>query len=529
MTKILQIDFVSPLPPVRSGIADYSADLLPELAKVCDVRVVHLSGQPISEKLVETWSPVETREVGKGPRLPLYQMGNNHYHEEVLQLALRNPGVLTLHDIFLHHLLIERSLAKRKLPPYRKQLTHDHGWIGRAVALPPRWGAYANAPLFALPTHRRLVQSQRGILVHSQWGKQVVHDEAGDIEVRVIPMPMPVSRAATAKQVADLRASHGIPLGAPLLGSFGFQTPIKRTDVVIRALARPGMQAVHLLVVGEVAEQLDLERDAREAGVRDRLHISGYVSRKELRVAMSAADLCVNLRYPTAGETSASLLRLFAQGRPAIVSDYAQFGDLPSEVALRVPLGTGEEEALASQVSSLLADPQRLREMGRAARKMIRQEHAPERVATAVVDALLELAKLDPPSPKPAVPSPPTTLTWSEISGTLTVAGLEEPWPEGTARRLTIRMHNTGHARWLAGHKGDGAVVLEIQLRTSDRDHLALRPWPGLPIDLSPGESTEIQVLLRRPIGPCTIRVEPHVLGVSGFSTLGGPSLEQEI
>ena len=101
--------------------------------------------------------------------------------------------------------------------------------------------------------------------------------------------------------------------------------------------------------------------------------------------------------------------------------------------------------------------------------------------------------------------------------------------PEGTARQLTIRIHNTGHARWLAGHKGDGAVVLEIQLRTSDRDHLALRPWPGLPIDLSPGESTEIQVLLRRPIGPCTIRVEPHVLGVSGFSTLGGPSLEQEI
>ncbi len=529
MTKRLHIDFVSPLPPVRSGIADYSDDLLPDLAKLCDVRVVHLSGQPISEKLVETWSPVEPRRVGEDGRLPLYQMGNNHFHEPVQELALRHPGVLTLHDIFLHHLLIERSLAKQELSPYQKQLQFDHGWIGEAVALPPRWGAYADSPLFALPAHRRLAQSQRGILVHSRWGEQLVRDETEEVEVRVIPMPMPLSRAASAKQVEELRASYGIPIDAPLLGSFGFQTPIKRTDVVIRALAQPAMEAVHLLVVGELSERLDLERDAREAGVRDRLHVRGYVSRKELRVAMSAADLCVNLRYPTAGETSASLLRLFAQGRPAIVSDYAQFGDLPEEVAVRVPLGDGEEEALAHQVSDILGNPKRLREMGRAARKMIRDEHAPEMTATAMVEALGELAELDPPTPRPAAPPPPTTLTWGRVGGTLTVAGLDEPWPEGTARRLEIRLRNTGHARWLAGHKGNGAVVLEIQLRTGDRDHLSDRPWPGLPIDLSPGEATEIRVQLRRPIGPCTLRIEPHVLGVSGFSTLGGPAFEQEV
>ena len=51
----LKIDFVSPLPPVRSGIADYSADLLPDLAQLCDLRVFRLSGQPISQELVDRW------------------------------------------------------------------------------------------------------------------------------------------------------------------------------------------------------------------------------------------------------------------------------------------------------------------------------------------------------------------------------------------------------------------------------------------------------------------------------------------
>ena len=45
--QLLQLDFVSPLPPVRSGIADYSADLLPHLAERCDLRLIHLPGQPV--------------------------------------------------------------------------------------------------------------------------------------------------------------------------------------------------------------------------------------------------------------------------------------------------------------------------------------------------------------------------------------------------------------------------------------------------------------------------------------------------
>ncbi len=66
-------------------------------------------------------------------------------------------------------------------------------------------------------------------------------------------------------------------------------------------------------------------------------------------------------------------------GVPAIVSDYAQFADLPHEVALRVPLGDDEVDALAAMLRDLLARPERLRAMGEAARELVRSRHDPAR------------------------------------------------------------------------------------------------------------------------------------------------------
>ena len=488
-----------------------------------------LSGQPISEELVERWRPRPVAEIGGNGRLPLYQMGNNPYHDEVLDLALEIPGVVTLHDLFLHHLLMERTLAKRRFPPYKKQLEHDHGWMGAAVAMPPRWGGYGDAGMFTLPCNRTLAQSQRGMLVHSQWGADLLRDCAGDVAVRVIPMPMPLGAEPDSAAVSALKERLGIPSDAPVLGSFGFQTPIKRTDVVVRALAKPGLERTHLLVVGQAAPQLDVDQDARTAGVRDRVHVLGFVSREELAAAMAAADLCVNLRYPTAGETSASLLRLLAQGRPAIVSDYAQFSDFSPEIVIKVPIGEGEAEALAARAGEALDDRQRLTAMGERAREMIRRDHDPAGAAEALRDACSELADLEPPERTPATPPPPTTLTWGGIEGSIAVEGLEAPWVEGSRRTLRIRLKNRGRARWLAGERGSGGVVLEMKLEAGGRNHLESRPWPPLPLDLDQDEEATIEVALRRPLGDCTLKIEPHVLGNAGFSALGGPVFEQVV
>jgi|CXWL01.1.fsa_nt_gi glycosyltransferase involved in cell wall biosynthesis len=526
MTR-LRLDLLSPLPPVKSGISDYTVDLLPELAARADVRVVALPDQEVAPDVTARWRPVTFAEAGyadggpgPGDRLPLYQMGNNRYHVAVEQAAMAHPGVLVLHDLVLHHQLLAMTVGRDDHPPYLARMAADHGWLGTAVAESRYWGGWAEASQFALPAHRTLLRRQRGVLVHSQWAADEIADADPTIAVRAVPMGIPLPPPPDPAAGAAFRARHGIPADVLLLGSFGFQTPIKRPEVAIAALASPALAGVHLLIAGDVAAVLDLDDLARRAGVRARVHITGYLPFAELEAAIAAADLALNLRYPTAGETSASLLRVLALGRPAVVSDYAQFAELPSAIACRVPVGDDEVAALTAALVTLAADPVRRRAMGEAARAHVAREHAPARAAAAVVAACEDWHDRQPPGDAPAEVPAASSLVWSELPLSLAVRGAESPWPAGTARELAIEVVNTGIARWLAGRRGAGGVAVEVALLTADSDLLADRPWLDLPRDLAPGERHVFTTHVRRPPGPARLRVTPHVLGRASFDAL---------
>ncbi len=242
-----------------------------------------------------------------------------------------------------------------------------------------RWGAFGRAAQFFLPANRTLLRRQRGVLVHGQWAASVLREEDPELAVRVVLDGHPTAGAAdVAASAAPFASVAHTARGASLLGSFGFQTPIKRTDVAIRALARAGLESVHLLIAGELSPYSNYGALAAELGVAERVHVTGFLPFEQLDAAISAIDLCLNLRYPTAGETSASLLRILAVGRPVVVSDYADFGDLPEDLAVHIPPGEGEMQKLAAALAQLLDDRSRLARMGEAARRYVADVHAPE-------------------------------------------------------------------------------------------------------------------------------------------------------
>lgn len=536
------VDYVSPLPPVRSGIADYSVDLLEELAPLCDLRLVRLPGQEVASDVRRRYEVVESAALDPARRLPFYQLGNNVYHEGVRRLALQSPGVVTVHDLRLHHLLVEATLASDDLDAYVAALGGEHGWEGAAAAIPTRWGAHGRARLFEMPAHGSLLVRQRGLLVHSEWGRRFLEDELEERafghplpEIRCVPMPMPAPDPPSRRAAAAWRQQLGVSSSAVLVGSFGFQTPIKRTDVLLRALAQPGMADVHAVVAGEVAPQLDLATLIRDLGVGERVTVTGFLDEATFPVTIAACDLCLNLRYPSAGETSASLLRILALGRPAVVSDYGQFTDLPDDVVVKAPLADepeAEAEALAALLDGLLATPDRLRGMGDAARSFIEREHRPAKVANAVAEALREWSGAPDdvaPVPRPPHPSPPTSLTWGWLPGRIEVEGCERPWAEGERREVEIVVTNTGFATWLSGRRADGGVVLEPQLLSGGRDLFRGRPWIPLPRDLAPGEACRIGLRLRRPIGPARLRLEPHLFGGGSMIHCGAAVFDRDL
>lgn len=526
----MRFDWLSPLPPVRSGIADYSVDLLPHLRSQGDVRVVALPYLPIAPEIAAAFAPVPFGELGAGGRVPLYQMGNNEYHLGVREAALRLPGVMVLHDVVLHHQLLNRTAGLGDLDSYRAELELDEGWVGAAAARPPVWGAWGQALQFALPAHRTLLRRQRGVLVHSRWAAGVIAEGDPEIAVRAVPMGVPLPPAANAGAGRAFREQWGLPADAFLLGSFGFQTPIKRSAEAILALAAPGLAEAHLLIVGEVASIVELDKIAAATGVGARVHVTGFLPFGEFQAAIAACDLCLNLRYPTAGETSASLLRVLAAGRPAVVSDHGHFAELPDDVAVQVALGDGELEALSAALGALAGDRQRLAAMGAAARAHVEREHDPERAAAAILAAAQELGELAPLADRAPLPTPLSTALRDDARGSIEVEGAASPWAAGERRRLRVRVRNTGPLRWLAGHRDQGAVAVAVRFRDSEGNNLPTDvSWFPLPSDLDAGEAWSFEVAVRRPVGPVRLLVEPRILDRGPMFRFGGPWWESAL
>jgi len=517
-----RLDYLSPLPPVRSGISDYSMDLLPHLAARADVRVVRLPDLPLSPEVGAAWTPVAAAETGRDGRVPLYHMGNNRYHASIAALAAERPGVMVLHDLVLHHFLLDRTVGAGEWEPYRAALEADHGWIGDAAARPVRWGAFGRAAQFFLPANRTLLRRQRGVVVHGRWAADLLAEEDPELAVRVVPMGIPLPAAASPARAAAFRAAQGIPAGAPVLGSFGFQTPIKRTEVAIRALARPGLERIHLLIAGELSAYANYATMAAELGVAERVHVTGFLPFDQLDAAIAATDLCLNLRYPTAGETSASLLRILAVGRPVLVSQYAELGDLPAELALPIPLGDGEDEALERALADVLLGPRaELERLGELARRYVAERHAPERSAAALVEAVEALAPREPPGDLPPRPGPRSSAVHVRLPGEIEVTGAEA-WPEGERRTLAVTVRNRSRCRWLASHERPGGVIFEVQLYDARGVDLWIgRPWLALPGRLEPGEARRFELELRRPLGPCRLLIKPTIDLAEGHRPLG--------
>ena len=361
----MKVAYYSPLPPERSGIADYSALLLPELERRIEVAVVRRPG----------------RRVPRGTDLALYHVGNDPEHHWWIVEALRKrPGVVVLHDFVLHHLVAGMTLGRKNSEGYLDAMQREAGPVGRMLAhgvvdglLPPVWERRAHE----YPLTGEVLRYATGVIVHSEYVERRVREHGYAGPVWRIPHPAwPAPETAP----ADL------PGDSFVVGCFGHLNPAKRLPQLLDAFAllRERVPEALLLLVGSFAPGLELE-------LPDGAVHHGYADEQRLWSFLAATDVCVSLRYPTMGETSGVVVRALSLGRPLVVSDVGWFADLPDEVAIKVPV-EGDVEALAGALERLARDPELRATMGAAARALAHGEHQLERVAEAYTAALEEAA-----------------------------------------------------------------------------------------------------------------------------------------
>ncbi|HXF57848.1 MAG TPA: glycosyltransferase family 4 protein [Actinomycetota bacterium] len=392
----MRIAWFSPLPPYRSGIGDYSAELLPLLARRAEVRVFcppppRQVGRRVAAPPGIPVLPPEAYDP-EAHGLPLYHLGNNPDHGFVFDAARRHPGVAVFHDVVQHHLLGDDLGKPWKRARYRELVEAEYGERGREL-LELAWrGLNTEFEKFLFPLNTTVARASRAVVVHSHDSADRIRERAPEVPVRVIPHHGGVPpRELAGVGRAEARARLRLPPDAFLVGQFGFITRPKQPAALFGAFARLARRVpgALLLLVGMNQAGPGLVRLVDRHGLAGRVRLCGYVDRVRLYLHLRAVDAVVNLRYPTAGETSGTVARALAEGRACAVSNVGAFAELPPTVALKVEVDGDQVEELAAHLLRLALEPELRRALEQEAARYAREVLDPERCA----DRYLEVAR----------------------------------------------------------------------------------------------------------------------------------------
>src|SRR5688572_11607866 len=237
-----RVAWFTPLPPTKSGIAQYNCELLPSLTRFhqIDAFVDGPPGQSVSPG--EQLSLFDAHDfVWKHRRDPydliVYQLGNAPCHDYMWPYLTRYPGLVVLHDGQLHHargrMLLQRWVPKQD--EYRREFWFNHPDTNPDLAQLGAVGLLGSLTYF-WPMLRIVIDTSRRVLVHNDWLAEQIREAHPDAAVDVVdmgvpePAPRPDARAKT-------RVEHGISEDAILFTAFGKVTPEKRVREATRALA----------------------------------------------------------------------------------------------------------------------------------------------------------------------------------------------------------------------------------------------------------------------------------------------------
>jgi glycosyltransferase involved in cell wall biosynthesis len=386
---VRRLAWFSPLAPSRSGIAAYTAEIVPRLR---------------TRYLIDLYDAARAHDfVWRHHRDPydliVYQFGNSSAHDYAWAYVTRYPGLVVLHDAQLHQSRAAHLLQQHREEAYRAELAFSHPDLPSGVADLVIAGL-GGSLFFFWPMLRPLIDTARLTAVHTP-------HLAGDLRLQFPHAPVSLIAMGVGPIAAEpaesnrVRARHQVPEDAVLFECPGLVTRGKRVNEILQAFARVVRHQpnVRLMFVGELLGDVDPLAEARTLGVGGHVIVTGYLPDEALGRYLAAADACLCLRWPSAQETSAAWLRCLAAGRPTVVTDLTMMGEIPRiDARSRLELATRDHEGaprtpicisvnLLDEVRSIelalmrLATDSPLRDqLGRSARDWWSRHHTLERM-----------------------------------------------------------------------------------------------------------------------------------------------------
>lgn len=381
-----KLAYVSPLPPERSGIADYSAELLPGLGRYFDIDVI-VDQAEVSTPWITANCSIRTVEwfLENSHRYGrvLYHFGNSPYHQHMFDLLTQVPGVVVLHDFYLGDVQSYRELHAGSPNAWTKELYESHGFGAAAK----RFLGNNDVDLIGkYPVNLTVLQQAQGVIVHSNYAQQLATDWYGKdfaADWQVIPL---LRKSGIHVDRAQARAVLGLKDDDFVVCSFGLLGPAKLNHRLLAAWlqSRLAQDARCMLVfVGEndgYEYGVQFKETICASGLETHIRITGWVDMPTFRNYLAAADIAVQLRTFSRGETSAAVLDCMNYALPTLVNANGSMADLPADGVWMLP-DAFEDIQLVEGLETLWKDGERRAVLGKRAQEFILTRHAPRACA----------------------------------------------------------------------------------------------------------------------------------------------------
>ncbi|KUG21236.1 mannosyltransferase a [hydrocarbon metagenome] len=383
----MRIAYFSPVSPQKTGIADYSeCELLPYLSRYLDIDIfVDSDVKPNNKFLLENFDvyPYTAYErMKKSYDIPLYHMGNNRFHDYIYRSLIRNPGITVFHDSYVHGFLWSVSVGQGDTDRYREEFEYCYGEKGVDIANRAiQTGVY---PVFDYPLIRRILDHSLGVICHNEFSIRTALKEEPSANITKIPHPLTIPqeiRNLEDQNILTIKKSLSIEGKNPIIVSFGFIAPHKRYHVLLKSFKKLLIDFPNavLLLVGK--DLMGIDNLIGDLGLTRSVVKTDFVPFADIVKFLAVADFCVNLRHPTAGETSGSVLRIMAAKKPVIVSDVGWFSEIPDDCCLKVAVDSNEEDLLLAYMQTLAANARMREAIGENALRWVERDHNPEKIA----------------------------------------------------------------------------------------------------------------------------------------------------
>lgn len=390
-----KLAYISPLPPKRSGIADYSLELLPYLSEFYDIEVVEERVDDEDSGYFLEFPRRSAKWLYKNKdrydRI-VYQFGNSAYHAWMIDLLYRLPGVVVLHDFFLSGLIYWLDSRHPSKGYFHKALYQSHGYPALEHL---RSSKDELSAVNRYPCNIDILNNSMGVVVHSEYAKGLAREWYGSNPNdfwHVIPHMRETHKANTLSK-SESRMVLGLHEDAFIIGSFGILAPTKLNKQLIEAwINTPMAQAANsiLVLVGEGVHTeygRQLLKEIEESGKSNQVFLTDRVDPSQYRHYLNAVDLAVQLRTTSRGETSGAALDCMNFGIPTIVNRNGSMNEIPTSAVFHISEDFTTAE-LANAMTLLYQNRGQRNEIGLTAKKHLDIHHSPKKCASLYEQAI---------------------------------------------------------------------------------------------------------------------------------------------